>query len=194
MATGQKYRNMTIPTSAAPATGGNAMTLIASQFYLGSQNAIVFANIPQTYKHLQLRITARDNYANIGIQYLNVYFNSTGSGTSLYSSHALSGNGTSASSTNNVAVASMTTAGAEAMNNDTANIYGASIIDILDYTNASKAPTLRSLNGGMAATPSIVFGSGSLPTVGAVTTIIVTTRFNVNFANASRASLYGIAG
>lgn len=195
LATGLRYRTMTIPTTGAPASGGNAMTLIASQINISSQSAVVFANIPQTFKHLQLRVTMRDQYANTGIAPMNLYLNTTsGALSTSYYSHWLKGNTTTVSSTASNGSDGIVNVATRTSANDTASVYAASIVDILDYTNASKLPILRGLTGGYASAPAVQLASGFLNSAGSVTQIILTTTNGAKFDVGARVSLYGISG
>jgi hypothetical protein len=116
-----------------------ATTLVDS----GGVNQITFNDIPQTYKHLQLRTTSRDaSGGNFGAIYCRFNLDS---GTT-YSQHYLDGNGSSASGGADIDVGgrfSISFAGG-ALN---ANVFGAAIVDILDYTNTNKYKTVKSLNG-----------------------------------------------
>jgi len=103
---------------------------------------IVFSSIPQTYKHLQIRASVRNNRAATAS---NTYFRFNGDTASNYAYHALDGNGTSATAFSganvNIALA------ADPSASFTANTFGAQIYDILDYTDTNKFKTVRVLNG-----------------------------------------------
>jgi hypothetical protein len=108
--------------------------------------SITFNGIPSEYKHLQIRAIARTDAGGGTTQNFNMTINNdTGIA---YSFHQLLGNGSSASSygenvnrTNCVQILHITTSAAGA------NIFGAGIIDILDYTNTNKNRTIRTLRG-----------------------------------------------
>ena len=105
--------------------------------------SIEFTSIPQTYTHLQIRGIARANAA-IGDQMLQFQLNSDTS--SNYSYHAVSGAGSSAAS-GATSSASFLIAQQSPGNNKSASIYGAYVIDILDYANTNKFKTTRCIGG-----------------------------------------------
>lgn len=112
----------------------------------GGASTVTFSSIPSTYKHLQIRGIARTDAGGGTTQNLNMTINNDTS--TAYSFHQLLGNGSSASAygenvnrSNCVQILHITTSTAGA------NIFGAGIIDILDYTNTNKNRTVRSLRG-----------------------------------------------
>jgi len=107
--------------------------------------SITFSSIPATYTHLQIRCIGRTNGSGTS-QNLNMTINND-QNTS-YSLHQLSGDGTTASAygenvnrTNCVQVVHITGSSSGA------SIFGAGIIDILDYTNTNKYRTVKTLRG-----------------------------------------------
>jgi hypothetical protein len=103
-----------------------------------------FTSIPQTYKHLQIRYTAKSNRA-VTVESISLRFNATGSNQ--YTGHSMAGNGGGTMSTvyesgQNSGLSSYIT-GTSA----NASIFGAGYIDIYDYTSTSKTKTVRSLGG-----------------------------------------------
>ena len=106
------------------------MQWIASSTATGS-NDLAFTNIPQTFTHLQVRVFLRSGQS--AVQDFN-YLRINGDFNSNYVSHGLVGDGSSSASFyynprsyNWLADIPGNTA--------TANIFGASVIDILDYTS-----------------------------------------------------------
>ena len=78
----------------------------------------------------------------------------------------------------------------------TANVYGAAVIDILDYTNTSKYTTVKSLNGcdnNAGTTDSqMYFASGNWRSTSAINTIKMYTYAGQTFATGCTFKLYGI--
>lgn len=160
----------------------------------GGASSVTFSSIPSTYKHLQVRGICRTTDSTVNSWWATtIRFNSdTGSN---YAYHILSGNGTSASSGNGTSQ----TAGliGEAITDGSlANTYGASVTDILDYTNTSKYKTVRSLSGldgngfGEVALWSSLWQSTS-----AISSITLSQNWgSPNFKQYSSFSLYGIRG
>jgi hypothetical protein len=169
-----------------------ATTLVGS----GGVLEITFNNIPQTYKHLQLRGIIRQTYtANIERQWY-MRFNSDASAN--YSFHNLIGNG----STSSVYTGTSQTAtgGADVIcNNGNGATYSSAfsgvVLDILDYTNINKYKTFRSLNGfDVNGAGYIWLSSGLWMNNSEIISITVTDTTGTNFAQYSRLSLYGIKG
>jgi hypothetical protein len=158
----------------------------------GSAN-VEFTSIPSTYTHLQLRWIARGADASNN-RNCNINFNSdTGSN---YAYHILAGDGSAAS-----ASATTTTTGFLGQRmpaaSATASIFGAAVIDILDYTNTNKYKTARIIsafddNGGTFG-GIVRFISGLWMNTNAITSIKL--QMNVgNIAEYSQFALYGIKG
>ena len=106
----------------------------------GGATSITFTGIPNTYKHLQIRIIANVSTTDA----INIRFN--GDTANNYALHRLEGNGSAASasaSTTRSNIAILTGAGFAS----TASTFGASIVDILDYTSTNKNKTTRALSG-----------------------------------------------
>jgi hypothetical protein len=154
----------------------------------GGASSIDFTSIPATYTHLQIRGISRATAA-IGDQMLQFQLN--GDTSSNYSYHALSGAGasTSAGATSS---ASFLIAQQSPGNNKTAGIYGAYVIDILDYANTNKFKTTRCI-GGFDANGSGELGltSGNWRNTNAITSIKLYLGI-YNFAQYSSFALYGV--
>jgi hypothetical protein len=106
----------------------------------GGTGTVTFSSIPQTYTHLQIRLIGQIS----SFEAFLYTFNSDSSAS--YTRHRLLGNGTSASAGNsygNTSGAILPGAGFPT----TANIFGAVVMDILDYTNTNKYKTVKALGG-----------------------------------------------
>lgn len=103
-------------------------------------SSVTFSEIPQDYRHLQIRILARNTSTDNS---LNMRIN--GDSGSNYSYHGLWGNGSSAgsngSTSQNLVPAGQTTTSVNS------NMFACSVVDILDYSSTVKNKTVRSLNG-----------------------------------------------
>lgn len=191
---------MSITSAKTGATGislaleNNYMEPIASVLVgAGGVPTVIFNDIPQTYKHLQLRCLARSATA-AQTDGLRIRFNGD-SGTN-YARHVLYGEGSVASASaaasgNLLGVTDITAASA------TASAFGVAVLDILDYTNTNKNKTTRTLGGG--DTNSASFGQIDLFTglwinTNAITSMTLFTNSNANIVQYSRFSLYGIKG
>jgi hypothetical protein len=163
----------------------------------GGASSISFSSIPSTYKHLQIRLMSRDA-ANGGTTAYSatatVRFN--GDSGSNYSAHWISASGSGTPGAAGFSsITSIYQAGQGGPYNDqVANVFGAAIIDILDYADTNKYKTTRALNGqDMNGYGSIIFNSGSWRSTSAINAISL---FNDggNWAQYSSAALYGIKG
>lgn len=160
---------------------------------LGGQASASFTSISSNYKHLQIRILGKSNRADANEQ-IGIQFNSdTGNN---YGSHGLWGDGGgSASATQLNYPASAVTLPWIAGDSNGANVFGVSVIDILDIQNTNKYTTVRGLNGydnngsGQAA-----FGSGLWSNTAAVTSVTVKPFYGSLWKQYSVIALYGIKG
>lgn len=161
----------------------SAITLSAAQA------SVEFNNIPGTYSHLQLRMIMRDNRAT-NPDSLNIRFNSDVGST--YSYHYLSGDGSSA----DYSAGTSTTyiyAGRFPGADQTANIFGTMIVDILDYANGSKYKTTRSLGGyDLNGSGVLKLDSGNWRSTSAITSINIAPNVGTTFSTYSSFTLYGI--
>jgi hypothetical protein len=166
------------------------MVWIAGQTVTAASAQLTFSSIPQTFTHLQARITGRDASATT----LNPSFvQYNGFGSTYPYCHSLNGNGASASSSSaqSVLIALPNLPGASA----TANIVGSIILDILDYTNANKYKTARAIGGcDLNGSGTVTLASGFLDSTTAITALTFGGAFNspYAFATGTRVDLYGI--
>jgi len=179
-------------TSLSLALENNFMEPIASTLVgAGGVSTVTFNDIPQTYKHLQLRITGRNTRVsgyNAGT--LMGYFN--GDTATNYANHIFYGDGGTVYS-----FAALTSSGfnaARVADNSVANVVGVSIIDILDYTNTNKNTTVRTLTGiENNSVGELNYYSSVWMNTTAITSITIDTP-TFNIMQHSRLSLYGIKG
>jgi hypothetical protein len=164
-----------------------ATTLVGST----TVNVVTFNDIPQTYKHLQIRAISRRTGSSSSGATDWLRFN--GDAGSNYSWHYLQGTGSTAQSG---ASTSQTRAYSipQPEGGATASAFGGIVIDILDYTNISKYKTIRSLGGyDLNGDGKVQLNSSVWLNTDAVVQITLGTDSN-NFAQYSRFSLYGIKG
>jgi hypothetical protein len=152
-------------------------------------STITISNIPQDYKHLQIRGIGRTSASGTGRQIVRIQFNSdTGAN---YSFHDLYGNGTIAQSS----AGTSTTYAYMAIipnNGETANSFGASITDILDYANTNKNKTTRALTGAdLNGSGVIDLTSGNWRNTAAISSITLTPDTG-SFVQYSSFALYGV--
>ena len=183
---------MSITSAKSGATGislaleNNFMEPVASTLLSSASGSVTFADIPQTYKHLQLRTLGQTTTGYpIGIRF-------NGDTSSNYVYHVLQGN--SASVAAGVATA-QTSIATVAAGGATTNAFGGGVIDILDYTNTSKYKITRGLTGYEVGTSGTVyFYSGLWMSNTPITSITLIDTNNGNMITNCRFSLYGIKG
>lgn len=122
---------------------GAMIPLMTTTVGATSVASVTFSNIPQEYEHLQIRTMVKTNEGTTGATNIEMRFNSDTGGN--YTRHYLFGNGSSANSGGNGGASYLTTG--SAAQGGVANMFGVSIIDVLDYANTNKNKTMRSLSG-----------------------------------------------
>lgn len=181
---------------AAAGAGGAGATFehIATAFGSGTSGTITFSNIPQTYKHLQLRIIARhEDGSSDQVEYNYLRFN--GVTTNTYTIHGLSSYG--AEGYNQASSGGQMFVGYSNSPASGANQHAAALCDISDYAVTTKNKTIMSLTGGGNDSGSrMSLFSGAYYSTDAITSLSIispntTTR---PFRTTSRFSLYGIKG
>jgi hypothetical protein len=158
----------------------------------GGASSIVFSSIPQIYTHLQLRISAR---ATSGDSFqLQGLFNSDSGGN--YSSHFIYGDGTGVGAAAGNGSLTYASVGNCPGSNSSANIFGCTVTEILDYTNTNKFKTTRCISGAdrNGTLGYVFFPSANWRSTNAITSITLNVEGGSTFAQNSVASLYGIVG
>jgi hypothetical protein len=171
----------------------NSMELISTQILGTAASSVTFSSIPQTYKHLQLRMTVRNTSASTTG---TVYMNPNNIANTLVSYHYMYGNGSSVSSSyigsGNVYSYSISDWTPPA--NAPAGEFEALIVDLLDYTSTSKNKVSRTMAGYVDTTTKIVVMNSQLARTTSAITSLVISEGVANFAVGSRFSLYGVLG
>jgi hypothetical protein len=175
-------------TPAVPAPGSYDSLAIVT--LSSATSPITFAGIPSGYKHLQIRYSGHlvgtaNDYASLWMQ-----FNSdTGSN---YSYHRIFGTGSAVTSD---AATSQTRALTTWLpDNLTQSLsYGASVIDILDYSNTNKYKTIKDLGGfDLNGSGIVALFSGLWMSTSAISSISLVSSQGQNFAQYSSFALYGV--
>ena len=168
----------------------SAYDLLETTILTSDSAQVSFTNLDTytDYKHLQLRIVSRSTSSGTSFDDYLVRLND--SGTTSFRNHELLGNGSSVSSTN------FTESGFNLIGrpagNSTASAFGASVIDILDFSSATKNTTLRALEGFAVSSISRIRLASALFNNTAAVTSIQINRLAQNFAIGSRFSIYGV--
>ena len=156
----------------------------------GGASSITFSSIPSTYTHLQLRVFSRE----VSGGFDQIYMRVNGDTGSNYSKHNMGGDGTGltyggSGTTSSVSIAAIPGS------NQSANVFGASITDFLDYANTSKYKTTRAIAGvDSNGTGYNWFASGLWQNTNAITSINIYPAGIVDFSQYTHAALYGIKG
>jgi hypothetical protein len=155
---------------------------------VGDDSSFVgFSNIPQTYKHLQLRVSATSTGGSIG-NALIMRVNDSSSAN--YSGHKMWGTGGSNTQQGFDAGTSWNLTGSQSARG-TLYPYGL-IFDFPNYSNTSNYKSVHAMGGGINTTNGeVVIFSGLFHSTLAITALSL---LNVNYTANATFSLYGIAG
>lgn len=178
-------------TSAVPGD----FELIESALLSSSQSSVIFSNLNSTYgstyKHLQIRFSARGNRGESNTL-LQVFFNNNENYNS-YAWQLLWGSGSTPAQTSSINYNSIDLYGIPAATN-TADIFAPGVIDILEPFNTSCNTIIKALNGFTGSADSqIDVTSGVFLSTAAIESIHLEDRFST-LAAGSRFSLYGLKG
>lgn len=184
-----------LATTAGGAAGGAAAYELISTSLADSQSSsVTFSSIPTTYKHLQIRFTAKSTSTGTASEFLRVRFNGD-STYNAYSYHWLKGNGSAMSSSKLFEQSEMITAAIPTSSGSwSSTTFGAGFIDILDYGSTTKNTTIRSLSGQLGAYTEVYSYSGFWNNTAAITSITLSLQTSGNLFSGSRISLYGLNG
>tara|TARA_R110000824_G_scaffold194671_1_gene377331 strand:+ start:922 stop:1455 length:534 start_codon:yes stop_codon:yes gene_type:complete len=169
---------------------------IASAYLEATATSVVFTGIPQTYEHLQLRVSARDDGAGSDYSEVTLRFGPVGgsidTGNNYYSTElrglASAVGGEASGATHRLRMTFISAP------NDSAAQFGGGIIDIIDYRNTSKNTSLLWYGGNAFAPtyPWVAMGSGMWNAMGAVDQISVAGYAHGSLLRGSEFTLYGI--
>jgi hypothetical protein len=184
--------------SAAGAGGGVSLSdyeLISSTILGSSTSSVSFSSLgtySSTYKHLQIRWTARSDRSGQDNDVLGITFN--GDSGSNYAFHRLGGDGSSVFSEAGTSQTLPVFGYTVAAGTTTSNSFGAGVIDILDPYSTTKNKTVRVLSGLVGGRSWVFLASGLWMNTASATSITLDQLYGPNFIAGSRFSLYGIKG
>jgi hypothetical protein len=180
----------------APASLNSYESIATVTVGAGGSSTISFTSIPTTYQHLQVRMIARTNRAST-VDAMSLRFNGVSTG-SAYAWHDMIGAGTGGggdpfaealASQNEIKFYRATAASSGS------SIFGAVIIDVLDYDDTNKYKTVRYLGGqDQNGSGEIILGSGLWMSTSAINQIDITSFTGNSFVQYSQFALYGIKG
>jgi len=165
---------------------------IATTTLSGSQATITFSSIPATFKHLQVRISAKNT--RTGQDSASVFFEINGdTNNNNYTTHYMSTSGSTPTSFGR-ATGNYTGLSGISPSADVTSNLGPMIYDFIDYANTTKYKTIRSINGfDKNGGGSIYLSSNLWLNTNAISTIEFTVP-GYSWATYSKFALYGIKG
>jgi hypothetical protein len=173
------------------------VSLATSTVGAGGVSSITFSSIPQGYKHLQIRGISRTTDAGQTQDIVGIRMNSDTT-TSKYVSQRIAADGINKVSAGQASgTYSSSWAGYATGVNGTANVFGATIVDIFDYASTVKNKTGRSIAGDSQNNTTdnqIILNSMLYLSTNAITSITLVPIFASAFAQYTSFALYGIQG
>jgi hypothetical protein len=178
-----------------PSGATSSYDLISTTVVSSAVGSVTFSGLgdySSIYKHLQIRFTGKLN-DNIGSTAYTMRFNADGGNN--YSTHGLLGNGSSVTSSATTSTSYMNIGNMP--NGNGTNIWGASIVDIIDAFSSSKNKTVKALSGQLDYANHVLLNSGVWLSTASTTSLTIypnvpTGGFNIR--PGSRFSIYGIRG
>lgn len=174
-------------------TAAGAYDLLETQILTSSAASVTFTGLGSysDYKHLQIRAVARSDAG------IDATFNTTlrfnGDSGSNYSYHYLGVESLSSPFSSNASSrTSILLNDWLPLGNTTANVFGALVMDVLDFANTNKYKTIRRFSGVAGITqPDLMFSSGLWQSNVAISSFVIASSAG-NFVAGSRFSLYGV--
>lgn len=178
-------------TAGASAASAGSFDLLETQVLGSNAASVTFSsldtNYASTYKHLQLRIVARDDRSGATTSVL--YLRMNGDTGSNYSNHALYGDGSGVGSGGGASQTVIPLADIPGQVGTT-SAFTPAVVDLLDTFNTTTNKTVRSLSGQATNYNWVNLRSGTRYNTAALTSI---TLFGIgSLVTGSRFSLYGI--
>ena len=160
----------------------------------GGASDVTFSDIPSGFQHLQIRYVVRSTRASNTRDNMILRLGTTSIDTgSNYAYHFIQGLGASVG-VGAAASAAYALLGFTTGSTATASVFGAGIVDILDYASTSKNKTTRALSGvdlNGSEFHGIDVSSGLWMNTAAIQSVRIY-AFNANLAQHSTVALYGI--
>lgn len=183
-----------ILASAGGAAGGTDFQLVSTTVLSSSASSVTFSGLGTSaaaFKHLQIRIVARDSQSGANS---DLYLNFNGDSGSNYAWHLLGGTGSSMEAAGATSQPYIRL-GASAGNGAGSNVFGSTIVDILNWASTSKNKTVRTLMG-LNASGFLRNGhwTGLWMSTAATTSITVSCPGSYTLLAGTRVSLYGWVG
>jgi hypothetical protein len=191
-----------MPILGIVASGKTASTISTSSYESiatvtagsGGASTVEFNSIPQTYKHLQIRVSSKD--VRSGAFANNLLMQVNGVTGSSYTYHSIISSGSGGVTTDGGGNNSSTDYIYEPAGTSSAVIWGASIWDILDYSATNKNKTITVMGGYAHNSPigRLNWSSSAFINTAAISSIKFLNSSNANWNQYSTFALYGIKG
>lgn len=131
-----------------------SMYPIAIYRVINNNEEPTFSNIPQNFDHLQIRVLSRCPASSVGLvagfnsNFDAPYFRFNGDATAAnYVTHNMYADGATITTNSNIQTVTAAITGVMPVNSLTANAYGISVVDILDYSKTNKFKTIKTIAG-----------------------------------------------
>lgn len=176
--------------AASGAGAAGAMELIQTTVLGGAATEVTLSSIPQTFKHLQIRVLARSTTGN-----QDFYMGFNGASGTMHRAHYVYGIPGSGTSSGTEGGNGRSRIGFMQISSDTLERFSPNIIDILDYSNTAKNTTSRVLNARVSSQFNVVgLWSQLFLSTNAITSVTFSNTSPGQFAAGSRFSIFGIKG
>lgn len=174
-------------TPASPSSFESIATITPS-----GTGVVTFSSIPSTYKHLQIRGLLRST-RSVALDAITLTIN--GDTSTNYDDHYFQVSGSAIATgfdgTNTTSFTLYRFPGATA----TANIFGNTIIDFVEYANVNKYKTIKSITGAdLNGNGIFSLGSAAWRSTSAINSITLSPGASSNWATGTQFALYGIKG
>ena len=147
-----------------------------------------FTNIPQTYKHLQIRLFGQGLTSDDSVMQFN------GDATSAYSWHELRGNGSTAGVSGTASLTNWTYIGRTPPASTGANYFGVVIADVMDYTRSDRNKLTYSIEGVDLGSSGVVGQMSGIYSSDAPITRLTISLQGGFWSPYSHCGLYGLKG
>jgi hypothetical protein len=170
--------------------------LISSTILISGTPSVTFSNLgtyASTYKHLQIRMSAR---TSIGAWVDNIAMRINSDTGANYSWHRFFAEGGNPRYVQNGLNSQQMRMLGISGSNISNNVFSAATTDITDSFSASKNKTIRTFGGHseITGTSQINFGGGNWRNTSSISSITLFVESGNNFVSGSRFSIYGIKG
>jgi hypothetical protein len=200
---------MPIIATRASAAYGAGFAAITAPAYLGpfgaydslatttlssAASSVTFAGIPTGYKHLQIRMLTKTSSTGTGGPNLVATFNGDSTYTN-YRSHYLTADGVNTPTAGAVSSSGYYLLVGNTLENNASytSMFGAMVVDILDYANTNKNKTVRSIYGhDRNGSGEVGFNSSLWMSTAAVSSVSISIVGGTNFVTNSSFALYGV--